>query len=176
VNAGNSLEKMICHQLAAVHRSHVQLMVRLNRNLETLECTSTTNPSFQTLNTETCRLANTLARLQASFNDGALTLQRLKTSGRQTVTVQHVQVNEGGQAVVAGQLKAGAPGASKSEGHQEKMTDKPHTALPWQLGLKAAQNVPRCGARRKFDGKTRQRAAMKTVLFLFPIDPMVIPA
>jgi hypothetical protein len=45
--------------------------------------------------------------MQATIHDGALTLQKLKTGGRQTVVVQHVQVNDGGQAVVAGRVGGG---------------------------------------------------------------------
>ena len=33
---------------------------------------------------------------------GCLTLQRMKTGGKQTVVVQHVTVSQGGQAVVEG--------------------------------------------------------------------------
>ena len=49
---------------------------------------------------ESCRLANTAARLMSAFNDGVATLQRLRTGGKQTVTVQHVTVAQGGQAVI----------------------------------------------------------------------------
>jgi hypothetical protein len=59
---------------------------------------------FQAVNTETCRLVGAITRLQATFQDGALTLQKLRTGGKQTVVVQHVNVRQGGQAVVAGQV------------------------------------------------------------------------
>lgn len=39
-----------------------------------------------------------------SFQDGAVTLHRLRHGGQQIVTVQHVQVSHGGQAVVAANL------------------------------------------------------------------------
>jgi len=35
-----------------------------------------------------------------------LTIHRLRTAGTQTMVVQHVQVGDGGQAVVAGQIGA----------------------------------------------------------------------
>jgi hypothetical protein len=107
IEAGNSLEKMLAHQMAATHRATMQMIVRLNRNLEILEglgIGESTVGFFQTVNTETCRLAGTISRLQTTFQDGALTLQKLKTGGRQTVVVQHVNVRQGGQAVVAGQV------------------------------------------------------------------------
>jgi hypothetical protein len=49
---------------------------------------------------EACRLTNAAARLVSVFQDAMLTLQRVRTSGNQTVTVQHVNVASGGQAVV----------------------------------------------------------------------------
>ena len=118
VQAGNSLEKMLCYQLAATHRATAHMTVRLNRNIETLEhiCTDRSNIGyFQTLNTEACRLAGAIARLQSTFQDGALTLQKLRTGGQQTVVVQHVNVRKGGQAVVAGQVGGGS-GRSKPKG------------------------------------------------------------
>jgi hypothetical protein len=41
---------------------------------------------------EAVRCTNAAARLMSAFTDGALTLQRLRTGGGQTVTVQHVTV------------------------------------------------------------------------------------
>jgi hypothetical protein len=49
---------------------------------------------------EAYRLANTAARLMSVFQDGMLTLQRLRTGSNQTVTVQHVNVAPGAQAVI----------------------------------------------------------------------------
>ena len=46
--------------------------------------------------------------MMTAFQQGLLTLQRLRTGGQQVVTVQHVQVNEGGQAVVAGKVRTGS--------------------------------------------------------------------
>jgi hypothetical protein len=40
---------------------------------------------------------------------GVLTLQRLKTGGRQTMIVQHVQVSDGGNALVAASVSGGSP-------------------------------------------------------------------
>ena len=41
---------------------------------------------------EACRLTNAAARLMSVFQDALLTLQRVRTGGNQTVTVQHVNV------------------------------------------------------------------------------------
>ena len=40
------------------------------------------------------------------YQEGLLALQKLRSGGKQTVVVQHVQVSEGGQAVIAGSVKS----------------------------------------------------------------------
>jgi hypothetical protein len=54
---------------------------------------------------EAARLAHSSARRMEAFNQGLLVLDRLRNGRRQVVTVQHVTVNPGGQAIVAGALK-----------------------------------------------------------------------
>ncbi len=56
------------------------------------------------------RLLNTAARLMTSFQDGMTALHRMRRGGRQVVTVQHVQVSDGGQAVVAGTVEPSGRG------------------------------------------------------------------
>jgi hypothetical protein len=92
--AGNSLEKMLCHQMAAAHRAAMKLLdSSLNSSLPPVEM---------------ARLSNASARMMQIYQEGLLTLQKLRTGGKQTVVVQHVQVSEGGQAVVAGSVASGA--------------------------------------------------------------------
>ena len=55
---------------------------------------------------ETARLINASARMMTVYQQGMLTLHRIRTGGNQIVTVQHVNVN-GGQAVVANKLRTG---------------------------------------------------------------------
>jgi hypothetical protein len=52
-------------------------------------------------------MAGAAARMMKTFQRGALTLERLRNGGRQTVVVQHVAVGDGGQAVVAGAVTQG---------------------------------------------------------------------
>lgn len=66
---------------------------------------------------ETARLMNASARMMSVYQQGTLALQRMRTGGNQLVTVQHVNVN-GGQAVVANNMKAGRGG--KRIPHLEK--------------------------------------------------------
>jgi hypothetical protein len=91
VRARNSLEKMLCHQIAAAHDATMRLFAR---------STQERLPPV-----EQVRLTNAAARMMQAYNDGLLTLQKLRTGGKQTVVVQHVNVSGGGQAVVAGELK-----------------------------------------------------------------------
>jgi hypothetical protein len=92
IGAQNSLEKMLAHQLAAAHTAA----------LEAID-----NSTFENNTVEKARLLNVSARMMESFQKGLLTLQRLRSGGRQTVIVQHVTVTEGGQAIVA-QVHTGA--------------------------------------------------------------------
>jgi hypothetical protein len=91
--AGNSLEKMLCHQMAAAHRAAMKLLDKsLNSSLPPVEM---------------ARLSNASARMMQIYQEALLTLQKLRTGGKQTVVVQHVQVSEGGQAVIAGSVASG---------------------------------------------------------------------
>jgi hypothetical protein len=61
------------------------------------------------------RLAGAIGRMQGTFQSGMMALQKLRSGGQQTVRVvhQHVQVNEGAQAVVAGEMNTGAGGQAR---------------------------------------------------------------
>ena len=106
IGAGNSLEKMLAHQLAAAHRSAMKMSAEMNRRVEYLA--HVRGEEQERANIQATRLASASARMMTAFQQGLLTLQRLRTGGQQVVTVQHVQVNEGGQAVVAGTVGRGS--------------------------------------------------------------------
>ena len=55
---------------------------------------------------EQARLSNAAARMMQVYPEGLLALHRIRTGGRLTVVVQHVQVSDGGQAVVTGNVNA----------------------------------------------------------------------
>jgi hypothetical protein len=55
--------------------------------------------------------------MMEAYNQGLLALDRLRNGRRQVVTVQHVTVNPGGQAIVAGALK---PKGSRRRGTKQK--------------------------------------------------------
>ena len=91
--AQNSLEKMLCHQMAAAHRAAMKLTAdSLNRNLPPVEM---------------ARLSNAAARMMQVYQEGLLALHKMRTGGKQVVVVQHVQVSEGAQALIAGNVEQG---------------------------------------------------------------------
>jgi hypothetical protein len=91
--AENSLEKMLCHQMAAGHCAAMKLIAR--------------SLNMSGVPVEMARLSNAAARMMQVYQEGLLTLQKLRTGGKQTVVVQYVQVSEGGQAMITGSVKSG---------------------------------------------------------------------
>ena len=90
--AENSLEKMLCHQMAVMHCAAMKLTSRsLDNAMPPVEM---------------ARLSNAAARMMQVYQEAFLTLQKIRTGGKQTVVVQHVQVSQGGQAVIAGSVKS----------------------------------------------------------------------
>ena len=109
--AENSLEKMLCHQMAAAHHVAMKLLARALPSSPTL--------SAQLLPpVEQVRLTNAAARMMQVYQEAFLTLQKIRTGGKQTVVVQHVQVS-GGQAVIAGNVRPVNRGAKREGGGAE---------------------------------------------------------
>lgn len=122
IGAQNSAEKMLAHQMAAVHRTSMTMLAQVNRRVERMDSIfldRLTMDDLQRLNVETCRLAGTVTRMMNTYQQGLLTLQKLRTGGQQQVTVQHqyvTKVEDGGQAIVAGEVKAGGGGRRRGGG------------------------------------------------------------
>ena len=111
IGAANGLEKMLAHQLAVAHEASLRLMDRA------LSYEAGGRSMREGDSIEACRLANSAARLMSCFQDGIATLQRLRTGGTQTVTVQHVNVASGAQAVIGNVQTGGqAPGSQCENG------------------------------------------------------------
>jgi hypothetical protein len=112
---------MLAHEMAAVYALGMRLVAKANAEIERV---SDRRPNqAREASIETCRLTNAAARMFASYQDGMLALQRFRSGGKQRVIVthQHVEVNDGGQAVVAGNMKAGGKsGARKRRGREAK--------------------------------------------------------
>jgi hypothetical protein len=100
VNPQDEVESMLAAQMAAVHMATMAVARRLN-HVDNIPQQDSASNAFN-------KLARTFAvQLEA--------LKRYRTGGEQRVTVQHVTVNEGGQAIVG----AVAPGPGGA-GHAEK--------------------------------------------------------
>jgi tetratricopeptide (TPR) repeat protein len=64
------------------------------------------------------------------YQEGLLTLQKLRTGGKQTVVVQHVQVSDGGQAVIAGSMAILGRTTCLARGaFQELLAQEPESAM-----------------------------------------------
>lgn len=85
IEAGNSLEKMLAHQLAVAHKTAMTL---------------TDKATFQSDSGEKARMLNTAYRLMETYQRGLLTLQRLRINSGRNSAVQFVTVADGGQAII----------------------------------------------------------------------------
>jgi hypothetical protein len=113
IGARNSVERMLAHQMALAHKS----AFLLGRQLEAALPKASTDDNA---NLRATRLATAMSRLMGSYQQGTAALQRLRSGGQQTVVVQHVQVSEGGQAIVAGEIKAGGRRKRADGGPRQK--------------------------------------------------------
>jgi hypothetical protein len=78
---------------------------------------------------ESLNQANKLSRTFATLLEG---LNRHRGKGQQKVTVEHVHVHEGGQAIVGNVQTQGGGSASRSEGlpHAKQIAHAPLTPMP----------------------------------------------
>jgi hypothetical protein len=102
IRAGNSAEKMLAHQLAAAHSLGMRMVAQAGEELAAYQ---NSGHKYPHRSIEACRMANTAARLMDAYQRGLLALERMRNGGQQVVTVQHVYVSAGGQAVVAGTVE-----------------------------------------------------------------------
>src|SRR5262249_15319109 len=130
IQAQDSLEKMLVHEMAVIHAGMMKAAARMN---EELDAAGVIDPkaaagmfdlnkreAAEAANVRACRLAGAITRLAATYQQGLLTLQRKRTGGNQHVTVKHihqqVNVTQGGQAVVAGdKVTSRARGSGSAE-------------------------------------------------------------
>lgn len=107
IQAQNSLEKMLAHQMAVCHDQAMRLMGKVNRVYKD--------------SIEIQRLINCSVRLMNTYQQALHTLHKLRTGGRQTVIVQHQYVDvRGGQAVVAGNVETTGGEASRAAGGEDE--------------------------------------------------------
>jgi hypothetical protein len=94
MGASNSLEKMLAHQMAVLHNAAM-----LNASKAALE----QDP------VNSVRMMSLSIRSFEAYQKAMLTFKRLRGSGEQKITIQHVNVTQGGQAVI-GQVQPGGAG------------------------------------------------------------------
>ncbi len=116
IDAENSLEKMLAHQMAAAHNAVMTMMDQaagISRQMSGHD-----QRVCEASNIQATRLFNSANRLMKTFQQGLLTIQKIRNGGNQTVTVQHVSVSDGGQAVI-GNVGGGdnQPGANLKSGN-----------------------------------------------------------
>ena len=111
---------MLAHQLAAAHHASMAMTAQLNRCIENMEHHDP--DARERANIQGTRLAGAIARTQRTFQSGMLALQKMRTGGQQTVRVvhQHVTVNDGAQAVVAGAMNTEQGGPKRAGGGPRK--------------------------------------------------------
>lgn len=107
IQARNSLEKMLAHQMGALHVLTMRQAALAGQWQEKAQMDGYTSPSHakQVANVEAARAAASAAKMAQTFQQGLATLHRIRGGGEQRVTVvhQHVQV-AGGQVAVAGAI------------------------------------------------------------------------
>jgi hypothetical protein len=91
IQAGNSLEKMLAHQLAAAHKAAMEMI-------------GSVVPHSRDAAIQNRRL-NAAVRCMTAYQQGLLTLRKLKLGAHQRISVQHVHVSDGGQAIVGDVVK-----------------------------------------------------------------------
>ena len=105
IQAENSIEKMLAHQLAAAHKLAMTFAGKAKALIE--EEGSSWSPDKALYAAEASKVANSSAKMMDAYQKGVLALHKLRKGGKQVVTVQHVNVSDGGQAVVAGGINGG---------------------------------------------------------------------
>ena len=85
------IEQMLIHQMAAVHKAAMDTLSKLSMQEDAIKTT---------------KLANSAARLIEVYQKGATTLHKMRKGGKQTVTIQHVNISDNAQAIVGGNINS----------------------------------------------------------------------
>lgn len=127
----DQLETMLATQMAAIHVASMTAAARL--------ASAEVRPQADSAQ-------NALNKLTRTFAAQLEALKRYRSDGAQTIKVQHVTVNDGGQAIV-GTVSQGGGTVEKSGGqpHEPSRAAAKHTALPSNV---QADAMPMPGAGR----------------------------
>lgn len=116
IEARDSLERMLAHQLATLHASTMRMATQLNKGLERLDTYGANPDRRAAANIEACRLGGAMSRLSSTYQAGLATMQRLRSGGKQTFIFQHNHVTDGGHAVIGGTVKGGRGSRTRGKG------------------------------------------------------------
>src|SRR5262245_13983918 len=110
ISPKDETEALLAVQMAAIHNATIVAARRLTRT-ETIP--------------QQDSASNMLNKLARTFACQVEALKKYRSAGEQTIKVQHVTVNDGGQAIV-GNVNQGGGGAAKNEGqpHELSATDE----------------------------------------------------
>jgi hypothetical protein len=116
IKPNDQLEAMLAAQMAAVHVTAMKFVSQFSR-VETLQQQDSAERAFN--------------KLTRTFTTQMEALKRYRTGGEQRVTVQHVSVSEGGQAIV-GNVTQGPPDAESKKYAKptSALTDARRTPMP----------------------------------------------
>lgn len=89
--AVGSIEQMLAHQVAAAHHQTMTLLAR-----------AAVEPDLAIQ----LQYSSLAAKWMAAMNSAVITLKKFKANGEQRITIQHVNVSQGGQAVI-GDVRSG---------------------------------------------------------------------
>jgi hypothetical protein len=81
MEASNSFEKMLTHQLGLMHHLTMKMGAQAIRHVERLGQANLTHAEAQRISTEAARLGNATARMTVTYQQGMTTLQRLGQTG-----------------------------------------------------------------------------------------------
>ncbi len=95
IQARNSLEKMLAHQLAATHKQIMELM-------GVVFCQPSADAQVKRI--------NAAARCMAIYQQGMLALHKIRHNGQQQIVVQYVNVSQGNPAVIGDIERNGGQG------------------------------------------------------------------
>ena len=149
----NEIEAMLVIQMAATHVLAMRSAAALNHS---------ENIPQQDSNS----LA--LTRLTKTFTAQVEALSKLRRGGTQKVTVEHVHVYEGGQAIVGSLPHSGGRGASLENGHQPHAIEQATTLALTECGPMPCQDPQReplpvtCSRREETVSNARRRAGIRS--------------
>ncbi len=116
IKPNDQLEAMLAAQMAAVHRAAMTFAKRL-AGVETLPQQDSAERA--------------LNKLMRTFTTQMEALKRYRTGGEQKVTVQHVSVSDGGQAIVGNVTQAAREAVPQKHADKTRaLTDARQPAMP----------------------------------------------